>query len=169
MRPPVESVALATVWANLSCRSTSNRFHDAPPWWRQYPKPAIESTANRMCKRKKLVSTKCISQYAGDSIEKTLVGNKCDLIDTKAVKTEQGAGLAKDVGVTFFEASAKSGVGVDKIFLETAMNIVRRQANGEVVQPDLANAPAEEEAGGKKGKGKKGKGSSRRKSNCMQQ
>ena len=110
-----------------------------------------------------------ISQYAGDSIEKTLVGNKCDLIDTKAVKTEQGAGLAKDVGVTFFEASAKSGVGVDKIFLETAMNIVRRQANGEVVQPDLANAPAEEEAGGKKGKGKKGKGSSRRKSNCMQQ
>lgn len=50
-----------------------------------------------------------ISEYAGNTIEKTLVANKCDLTDTRVVDKSQGASLAKEAGVTFFEASAKSG------------------------------------------------------------
>lgn len=46
-----------------------------------------------------------------------LVGNKADLpADRRAVSTEEGARLAKQYSVPFFETSAKTGVNVDEAF-----------------------------------------------------
>ena len=44
-----------------------------------------------------------------------IIGNKCDLI-TKVIEAQQGADLAKDFGLSFFETSAKTGYNVDEAF-----------------------------------------------------
>ena len=46
--------------------------------------------------------------HASDSVTKVLVGNKSD-IDDRQVSTQEGERLAKEMGVKFFETSAKTG------------------------------------------------------------
>jgi small GTP-binding protein len=46
-----------------------------------------------------------------------LVGNKCDMYAQRVVTTEEGADLAKKLGIPFLEASAKTTMNVDEIFL----------------------------------------------------
>ena len=49
-----------------------------------------------------------IEQYASDGINKVLVGNKCDMDESKrAVPTSRGQALADEFGIRFFETSAK--------------------------------------------------------------
>jgi Ras-related protein Rab-8A len=45
-------------------------------------------------------------------IEKVLVGNKADLKNEKLIEAEQGAALAQEFGMKFFETSAKTGQNV---------------------------------------------------------
>ena len=47
-----------------------------------------------------------------------LVGNKCDLSNTREVSSTQGHDLAKEIGCPFFEASAKARVNVEEVFHE---------------------------------------------------
>lgn len=50
-----------------------------------------------------------------ESIAMALVGNKCDLPQEKRkVTKEEGEKLAVELGMTFFETSAKTGVGVNE-------------------------------------------------------
>jgi len=53
-----------------------------------------------------------------------LVGNKSDLAD-RVVTHAQGDELAKQLGIPFFETSAKHRVNVDEIFREIARQIAR--------------------------------------------
>ena len=50
--------------------------------------------------------------HANSNVEKILIGNKCDLTDKKVIETEQGLALAKEYGMSFFEASARTGHNV---------------------------------------------------------
>lgn len=45
-----------------------------------------------------------------------LVGNKCDLAYGREVSSTEGYELANEIGCPFFEASAKNGTNVDKVF-----------------------------------------------------
>eukprot|EP01127_Copromyxa_protea_P009459 TRINITY_DN223_c0_g2_i1.p1 TRINITY_DN223_c0_g2~~TRINITY_DN223_c0_g2_i1.p1 ORF type:complete len:198 (+),score=51.52 TRINITY_DN223_c0_g2_i1:25-618(+) len=58
-----------------------------------------------------------------DHVPTVLVGNKCDLSDQRVITTEQGEALAGKFSCKFLEASAKTKVNVDQIFLDLVRQI----------------------------------------------
>ncbi|KAJ4809984.1 Ras-related protein Rab-1A [Rhynchospora pubera] len=70
-----------------------------------------------------------IDRYASDNVCKLLVGNKCDLVDSKVVATETAQAFADSLGIPFLETSAKESINVEKAFLTMSAEIKRRVAN----------------------------------------
>lgn len=64
-----------------------------------------------------------IDKYASDNVNKIIVGNKCDLEDSRAVSTEEGQLLASSLGVQFLETSAKNSSNVPEAFNTMAQEI----------------------------------------------
>ena len=56
----------------------------------------------------------------GDTIKIIICGNKIDLPSQRCVKTEDGEKIAKDFGSQYFEVSAKTGEGIDNMFMHLA-------------------------------------------------
>ena len=67
-----------------------------------------------------------IEQHATESVNKMLIGNKCDMIDKKAIETERGQQLADEYGIKFMETSAKNSINVDQAFISLAQDIKKR-------------------------------------------
>jgi len=61
--------------------------------------------------------------HANSNVEKILIGNKCDLVDKKVIETEQGQALATEYGMSFYEASARTGHNVQESFFHIAKTI----------------------------------------------
>ena len=59
-----------------------------------------------------------------------LVGNKCDLNDKRQVSIEEGRDLAEKNQMLFFETSAKDGINVEEIFLNSAHEISKKINQG---------------------------------------
>ena len=59
-----------------------------------------------------------------------LVGNKCDLEDKRQVSYEEGKELADKNQLLFFESSAKDGINVEEIFLNSATEIAKKIEQG---------------------------------------
>ena len=59
-----------------------------------------------------------------------LVGNKCDLEDKRQVSYKEGKELAEKNDLLYFETSAKDGIGVDEMFLNSAMEISKKIEQG---------------------------------------
>ncbi|KAL0454502.1 UNVERIFIED_CONTAM: Ras-related protein RABD1 [Sesamum latifolium] len=78
-----------------------------------------------------------IDRYANDSVCKLLVGNKCDLVESKVVDTATAKAFADELGIPFLETSAKDAINVEQAFLTMAGEIKKKVAN----QP-TANRPA---------------------------
>jgi len=57
-----------------------------------------------------------IQQYASPSVARILVANKVDLESTRQVTTEMGELFARQIGIPYFECSAKDAVKVDAAF-----------------------------------------------------
>lgn len=53
-----------------------------------------------------------IKTYSWDNAQVILVGNKCDMEDERVISFERGKQLAEQLGVEFFETSAKENVNV---------------------------------------------------------
>lgn len=53
-----------------------------------------------------------------------LVGNKCDLIDSRQVSYERGKALADEFGWPFFETSAKQNINVTEAFMVAACMVM---------------------------------------------
>jgi len=70
---------------------------------------------------------KNIQTHAQENVKTILVGNKCDMTSDKVVETAQGTALAKEYGVKFFEASAKSNTNVTECFMALASEVMDRQ------------------------------------------
>ncbi|CAF1592990.1 unnamed protein product, partial [Adineta steineri] len=57
-----------------------------------------------------------IKMYSWDNAQVVLVGNKCDLDQDRAVTQERGQRLADQLGLEFFETSAKENINVKAVF-----------------------------------------------------
>uniref|UniRef100_A0A0E0KR11 GST N-terminal domain-containing protein n=1 Tax=Oryza punctata TaxID=4537 RepID=A0A0E0KR11_ORYPU len=58
-----------------------------------------------------------IDKYANDSVCKLLVGNKCDLAESRVVETAVAQAYADEIGIPFLETSAKDSINVEEAFL----------------------------------------------------
>uniref|UniRef100_A0A452XJJ5 Uncharacterized protein n=1 Tax=Aegilops tauschii subsp. strangulata TaxID=200361 RepID=A0A452XJJ5_AEGTS len=70
-----------------------------------------------------------IDRYASDSVCKLLVGNKCDLVDSKVVDTEEAKAFAESLGMNFLETSAKEAINVETAFLTMSSEIKNKSSN----------------------------------------
>ncbi|KAL9681895.1 hypothetical protein QQ045_013684 [Rhodiola kirilowii] len=80
-----------------------------------------------------------IDRYANDSVCKLLVGNKCDLVESKVVDTQMGQALADELGIPFLETSAKDAINVEQAFLTMASAIKDKHGS----QPSVTKRPNE--------------------------
>ncbi|XP_054372881.1 ras-related protein Rab-37 isoform X1 [Molothrus ater] len=67
-----------------------------------------------------------IHEYAQKNVVIMLLGNKADVSSERAVRTEDGASLAREYGVPFMETSAKTGMNVELAFLAIAKELKQR-------------------------------------------
>jgi len=70
-----------------------------------------------------------IERFACEGVNKLLVGNKSDLVQKRAVSTEQAKQLADTLNIPFLETSAKNATNVEKAFLTMAAEIKSRVAS----------------------------------------
>ncbi|KAJ2947053.1 hypothetical protein O0L34_g16400 [Tuta absoluta] len=57
-----------------------------------------------------------IKTYSWDNAQVILVGNKCDMEEERVVSAERGRQLAEQLGVEFYETSAKENINVKAVF-----------------------------------------------------
>jgi Ras-related protein Rab-8A len=62
-----------------------------------------------------------IQKHALAGVVKVLVGNQIDKED-RQISTEEGSKMAAQMGVEFFETSAKTGEGIENLFRHMAIN-----------------------------------------------
>ena len=71
-----------------------------------------------------------IEQNCTRQIDVVLLGNKCDIDEhddsKRQVTTEQGAELAAEFDIPFFETSAKKNINIDECFNKMAVGILER-------------------------------------------
>lgn len=60
-----------------------------------------------------------VRQFAKDNMTIMLVGNKCDLSHRRAVSFEEGEQFAKENGLIFMEASAKTAQNVEEVMIDS--------------------------------------------------
>ena len=74
-----------------------------------------------------------IQKHAIDGVTKVLVGNQIDK-NERQVTTQEGQNKAAELGVEFFETSAKTGAGIKKLFTYMAVH-TRFEDNNRSVNP----------------------------------
>ena len=72
-----------------------------------------------------------IQKHALNDVVKVLVGNQVDKTDREVTKQE-GQNKADELGVEYFETSAKTGVGIEKLFTYMAVNTSYAEETGSV-------------------------------------
>ncbi|KAG6392856.1 hypothetical protein SASPL_147084 [Salvia splendens] len=69
-------------------------------------------------------------QHANPNMTIILVGNKSDLAQRRAVSKEEGEQFAKENGLLFLEASARTAQNVEEAFTNTATKILQKIQEG---------------------------------------
>eukprot|EP01103_Thecamoeba_quadrilineata_P001032 TRINITY_DN1090_c0_g1_i1.p1 TRINITY_DN1090_c0_g1~~TRINITY_DN1090_c0_g1_i1.p1 ORF type:complete len:219 (+),score=39.38 TRINITY_DN1090_c0_g1_i1:40-657(+) len=65
-----------------------------------------------------------LAQHVTETTRVKVIGNKCDLDETRQVSTESGMDYAARIGGSYIETSALSGQNVEEAFLSLARDIV---------------------------------------------
>ena len=63
---------------------------------------------------------------ASQTVNKILIGNKCDLESMRQVSRQQGEQLAREYGMKFLETSARDSTNVQEAFITLATDVVDR-------------------------------------------
>ncbi|XP_078062496.1 ras-related protein Rab-13-like [Mustelus asterias] len=71
---------------------------------------------------------KSIKENASATVERMLLGNKCDMENRRKVPKDKAEKLAKDHGIRFFETSAKSSLNVEEAFQSLAQDILTKMS-----------------------------------------
>uniref|UniRef100_A0A914DFX8 Uncharacterized protein n=1 Tax=Acrobeloides nanus TaxID=290746 RepID=A0A914DFX8_9BILA len=85
-----------------------------------------------------------VKEFAKESVQMTLIGNKIDLSSQRKVKIEEAKQLAMAYNISYMETSAKTGQNVQEAFHALAKRLVA-SSRGESTDPsvvDLVEAPA---------------------------
>ncbi|XP_066145722.1 ras-related protein Rab-3 isoform X1 [Euwallacea fornicatus] len=78
-----------------------------------------------------------IKTYSWDNAQVILVGNKCDMEDDRVISFERGKQLAEQLGVEFFETSAKENINVKAIFERLVDIICDKMSDSLDTDPNL--------------------------------
>jgi len=68
-----------------------------------------------------------IEQHASDSVQKILIGNKCDMVEDRGITKNRGQELANEYNIKFYETSAKTDQNVKEAFIAIATDIVEKK------------------------------------------
>jgi len=71
-----------------------------------------------------------IETFAGQHVQKLLVGNKCDLENERTIPTDSGKALAQKLSIPFIETSAKNSTNVEDAFIRMATDIKDAKTKG---------------------------------------
>ena len=75
-------------------------------------------------------------------MNKLLIGNKCDSTTKKVVDYETAKQFADELGVPFWETSAKNSTNVEQAFIRMASDIEKRAAATGSNKPTVTIAPS---------------------------
>jgi small GTP-binding protein len=64
-----------------------------------------------------------LKRLASPGITLAVVGNKCDMEESREINTDMGKAYADSIDAIFFETSAKSGENIEQLFEEIGMSI----------------------------------------------
>jgi Ras-related protein Rab-1A len=78
-----------------------------------------------------------IDRYANESVNKLLVGNKCDLEEKRVVDKATAQAFADEIGIPYIETSAKNATNVEEAFMTMAGEIKNRMAK----EPQISAKP----------------------------
>jgi len=67
-----------------------------------------------------------VQEHAAENVNKLLIGNKCDMVELKAVDTARGQSIADEYGIKYLETSAKDNFNVEEAFITLARDIKKR-------------------------------------------
>ena len=67
-----------------------------------------------------------VNENCSKNVYMVLVGNKSDLEERRDIKKEEGEELAQNIGIKFYETSAKLGTNVENVFFNSVDEIAKR-------------------------------------------
>jgi Ras family protein len=76
----------------------------------------------------KVIHSKLVT-IVGRDVPKVLVANKCDLMNRREIKQEEGKAYAKRINCSFIECSAKSNANINKAFHTMLVEINKFESN----------------------------------------